>query len=139
MPNRFGNRVSWNKKNQDKRMHRLPANWIAKMANPNQVGNTKWFRTKRSIIFLRISFAKMAKMNLSWVSKWNLLTEIKLPIETKRIRSKGSFIFLQIKLPKWQIQIRLATQKESGQKEASSSCESSLPKSLAFQFDKSVW
>ena len=46
----------------------------------------------------------LAKMNLSWVSKSNFLTEIKLPIETKRIRSKGSFIFLQIKLPKWQIQ-----------------------------------
>jgi hypothetical protein len=38
-----------------------------------------------------------------------LLTEIKLPLETKRIRSKGSFIFLQIKLPKWQIQNRLPT------------------------------
>jgi hypothetical protein len=38
-----------------------------------------------------------------------LLTEIKLPIETKRIRSKGSFIFLQIKLPKWQIQNQLPT------------------------------
>jgi hypothetical protein len=48
--------------------------------------------------------------------------------ETKRIRTKGRIIFLQIKLPKWQIQIRLATQKESGQKEASTSCKSSLPK-----------
>jgi hypothetical protein len=32
-----------------------------------------------------------------------------LPIETKRIRTKGSIIFLQIKLPKLQIQIRLPT------------------------------
>jgi hypothetical protein len=35
--------------------------------------------------------------------------QIKLPIETKRIRTKGSFIFLQIKLPKWRTQIRLPT------------------------------
>jgi hypothetical protein len=67
-------------KNQDKKKHHLLANHlcqngkdeshplanqIAKMANPNQVGNTKRIRTKRSIIFLRIIFAKTAKMNPS--------------------------------------------------------------------------
>jgi hypothetical protein len=95
-------------------MHHLLANQIAKMANPNQVGNTKRIRTKRSIIVLRAN---------------QMLTEIKWPIETKRIRSKGSFIFLQIKLPKWQIQIRLATKaKENAIGIGKSNCQNDKSK-----------
>jgi hypothetical protein len=61
------------------------------MANPNQVANKG-----------------KGKFDWNWhikLPKW----KIKLLIEPKRMRSKRSIICLQIKLYKWQIQIKLPT------------------------------
>jgi hypothetical protein len=87
---------------------------------------TKRIRTKGCIIFLN---CQNGKSKSGWQHEKNQdKKKHHLLANNLCHNGKDESHPLANQTAKWQIQIRLATQKESGQKEVSSSCESSLPK-----------